>query len=171
MGINFKRWGRLGHSRLGIAGFFEDIPALMVVTIGLAIFIIIVLSVYSNYYTTQVYVKIREDGESFSKAVRSYEGLKSEYWNRDGFFDAKKLMNITAENISRDLHPGYKFSIEIEDVSSYPTKYERKGENAIVSGKDYQKTTKVSVTSGANIFVSDTEIHCARLRVSIWGRA
>ena len=158
------------RTRLGIAGFFEDIPALMVVTIALAIFLIIVLSVYSNYYTSQVYVKMREDGESFSKAVRSYDGLKSEYWNSAGFFDAKKIMSVTAENISRDLHPPYRFSIEIEDVSGYPTKYERKGDNAIISGKEYKAVTKVSVTSGANILVSDIEIHCARLTVSIWGK-
>ncbi len=165
MTMSHPVWSVRGRSRKGVAGFFEDIPALMIVTISLAIFIIIVLSVFSTYYNAQVYIKMREDGESFSRAVRSYDGLKADYWSRAGVFDSKKLISASAENISRDLHTSYRFSIEVEDVSEYQTKYSTK----IISGLEFATSTKITVTSGANIYVSDTELHCARLRVSIWG--
>ena len=106
------------EDRKGVAGFFEDIPALMVVTIGLAVFLFSLASGLSGYLHHHEALKEHGEGVDLVQALRSYQGLI--YEDLEGVLDGEKVSTITFEELILDLDPrhlGYDYTIQITDLS------------------------------------------------------
>ena len=150
----------------GTAGFFEDIPALIIVILTFVLFIGLAASIFQSTLETREYDTFAQEVNNFIEKVRGYEGLT--HSGIVGLFDAHKVRNITASYIKRDLRPDYDFSITILDVSGYPfncsmnlSSEEWNPDRGLEVGKS------VACTSVA-IWVSDEEIHAAKMVVAIW---
>lgn len=154
---------KLQKDRRGVAGFFEDIPILIVVTIGIGIFMLSAINAYTSYVSGQRNIKLADDCWQFSETVRSYEGLLYEPKLQSGLFDCYRVQTLNITTLARDLHPDFKYQIQIVDVSDYPAKY-----NLTLESSKPPVSGKYTIKSAVNIVVSDSEIHPAQLIVTIW---
>ena len=109
----------LGKNRRGVAGFFEDIPALIVVVLGVGIFLASMIKAFTYYQTSQYENEPEEEAQRLFEAFISYPALKREGY-KDGTFDVGKLRNLTMEQLKRDIYTDYEYWIYIKDVSFYP---------------------------------------------------
>ncbi|MEM2899467.1 MAG: hypothetical protein QXT63_01630 [Thermoplasmata archaeon] len=155
-------------SRKGVAGFFEEIPALILATIGMSIFFITALMAYSNYMGQQETIKFIDDANAFSKAIRNYKGLVYDADGHpiEGRFDHYKVPNLNVTNVSKDLNVKIKnrhFIVKIEDVSDYDTHY-----NVTIESSSREGLRRTEVLSTVYIRVTDDESHLARLTTVIW---
>ncbi len=156
------------RARKGVSGFFEEIPALILATIGMSIFFITAIMAYSNYMGQQESQKFIDDADAFSKAVRNYKGLvyDADGHPLEGRFDAFKVPNLNVTNVTKDLNvkiKGRHYIVTIQDVSDYDKHYDISIESSSREG-----TRRTQVISTAMIRVSDDESHLARLTTVIW---
>jgi hypothetical protein len=150
----------------GIAGFFEDIPVLIVVTIATGIFLGSLVSAYVNYLDQFEYRNMRENVTDFSDALRSYGGFIYEY--EEGVFEGDKLISVDERTLQEDFNEstlGYHYQVAIIDTSDYPN-----SNNYTISfgnSNPPMKVNKYTVTSSVLIKV-DEKFHAAQMIVTIW---
>jgi hypothetical protein len=170
--LKHGRFSRCRGFRSGraTAGFFEEIPAFLVMTIGLAIFFISFFNAYSLYAASTSLEKKVADGHSFNEQVREYQGFVYDADNNPlaGRYDYFKVLNQTVANISKAISPGeYQFVIEIKDVSDY---------SRFMCDKVFKTRDppvgieKQTVTAPIRVRVSHNEVHAAQLTTSIWSQ-
>jgi len=151
----------------GVAGFFEDIPALIVVIIGFGIFLLSMVNAFVAYQAQQNSFRMHQENVEFSQAIRSYDKLT--YNNMEGVFQGEKILNTsTWGKIKNDFHPvalGYDYRIIINDVSDYPDKFLFK--KNFQTSPPPSRTSKYTVTSSVVINVGEF-YHPAQLIVTIW---
>lgn len=162
--------GRGPKSESGIAGFFEDIPTLIIITVSLSIFLLSIAQSFASYSRFQDISRFEQECMELSEKVRAYDGLVYDKWMVPGVFDKSKMENLTPEKVSEDLYIRWDYQIEIIDVTGY---YEFSYNLTInstpmptVPGVDY--TTKQSIYSSVNIWVQEDEVHAGHMIVSIW---
>ncbi|MEW5761106.1 MAG: hypothetical protein AB1779_10120 [Candidatus Thermoplasmatota archaeon] len=156
------------RERTGVIGFFEDIPALIVITIALGIFFVGALTAYTTHTRYQEHADFIRDGYKFSKSIRNYDGLKYDLNPQDSVFYAPKVTTLSVKNITNDLNVKYNFLIQINDVSDYPKKYSIEIKTSPIPETKSLKVGKTVVSSSVCILVSENEIHPAILTVAIW---
>lgn len=161
---------RFCKDRAGVAGYFEDIPALIVVIVGLGIFMASVTNAFV-YYTGRQYVDEPDEGRRLLDNVLSYHGIKRNGY-KDGTFDRAKLRNITIDRIKRDILTELEFRIYIEDVSDYPDRENFTFETSPGTGGDlYFFLTyryPVNIFTSLDMHQTQTAIHPAVLTLSVW---
>ncbi len=150
----------------GVAGFFEDIPTLIVVIIGFGIFLLSIVNAFVTYQAQQDSFRMHQESVEFSQAIRAYDKLT--YNSMEGIFLGDKILDISDKTIESDFHPdalGYDYRIIINDVSDYP--------DSILYKKTFQtvsppsRASKFTVTSSVVIRVGDN-YHATQLIVTIW---
>jgi len=161
-------------SSKAVAGFFEDIPALLIVTIGISVFIVSALYIFNLYIEYHRGPDIVEDREAFIHTLRTYEGLQYDKTKQDGMFDPNKIKVIMGENITRDLHPNFRFYIEIYDVSDSfepVNRTRRPGEGGAINNSELPQSPLIEIAAGytaVNIMMPLGDVHAARMEVWIW---
>lgn len=150
----------------GVSGFFEDIPALIVVILGFGIFLASIANAFVTYQAQQDSFRMHEKSLEFTRAIRGYDKLTYNYM--EGIFEGKKLLGISNETIEEDFNPdrlGYDYRIIVNDVSDYP--------NSNLYVKSFQtsslhlKSSKYTIASSVVIKVEE-HYHSAQLIVTIW---
>ena len=155
----------------GSTGFFEDLPAMVIVIITVVMFFSLTFNVLQTSFEDRKAISISEKAMDFTVQLRGYQNLTHE--NIEGLYDAHKVRDLGVENITRDIWPtygseGFEFSIQIIDVSSYHFNCSR-----TLATQEWNNTRglligKAVVSTGIAIWVSDEEIHGARMVVTIW---
>jgi hypothetical protein len=149
-----------------VSGFFEDVPTLAIVIVGIALFLSAVVASYSAYLEHQHKIEFFNKAYKFANAVRAYDGLT--YDGKEGVFECNKIIFLTSDNISRDLQPGYPFQIVIEDKSDYHIKYETNISTAKKYPAELMREGMQVIVLSINIWVSEEEVHPGRLIVTLW---
>jgi hypothetical protein len=150
----------------GIAGFFEDIPVLIVVTIATGIFLGSLVSAYVSYLDQFEHRNMHNNALDFSDAIRSYEGLVHEH--EEGVFEGEKLVSLDERALQEDFNEstlGYHYQVAIIDTSDY-----QNSNNYTTSFGDSNpplKGNKYTVTTSVMIKV-DEKFHAAQMIVTIW---
>lgn len=150
----------------GVAGFFEDIPALIVVIIGFGIFLLSIVSAFISYQTQQESFRMHQESVEFMEAIRIYD--KITYDSKEGIFHGDSIQTITNETLKTDFHPdalGYEYRIIINDVSDYPNKNIYK--KSFQTSAPPSSSSKYTITSSVVIKVGEY-YHAAQLIVTIW---
>ncbi len=148
----------------GTSGFFEELVLFAVVSI---LFVAtLTVAVYYGSMKTAEYEKVEFVNQvyNFVKEIRGYQPLLHD--SVEGLYDYHKIKSVTYDELKRDLIPAFHFYIAIYDVSDYPMKYNATWgnlENSTVYGY-----YRVVVTYPVDIWVSDHEIHAAKLEVVGW---
>jgi len=153
-----------------VAGYFEDIPALIVVLIGVGIFLASVINAFVHY-TSRQYISEPDEGQRLLENVLSYHRIKRDGY-KDGTFDRDKLRNITVERFERDILTELEYEIRIKDVSDYPDRENFTWRTAPGPGDDADLhlvyTYPVNIFTSTELHQTQTTIHGAVLRLSVW---
>ena len=148
-----------------VAGPFEDIPALMIVSIGVAILLV---SLANVFYSFEEEVRGRSGEDIINDliyALRNYDKLTEE-GKGQGIFSAEKLGGLNASLIEIDLNTECDFRIEFQERSSY------------IKGVEYSTQTsdlpdignKEVIWRSTPVGISTTgAIHAGIMTVTIWG--
>ena len=159
-------------NRKGVAGFFEDIPSLIVVIIGVAVFLLTILTTYSTYMANQKIRTLEQDGREFVDALRVYDKLAyvGPEGMQEGVFDREKVISLTADTLESKFNSstlGYGYQVSLVDKSDYQNSekaYNRLWKTGEVPGT----SSKVTITSSVIIWVDCSERHPAQMIVTIW---
>ena len=150
----------------GIAGFFEDIPVLIVVTIATGIFLYSLIHAYVLYLDQLENQKMNENAMDLCKSIRSYDVLICN--SQEGIFLSDKVISLTHESLQEDFNAtelGYNYQISIIDTSDYldSINYTKtfKTSDPPTKGNRYSQTTSVLIKV-------DENYHAAQLLVTIW---
>ncbi len=149
---------------MGIAGFFEDLPALLVVLVGVVVFLLSIAGAYAAYGEYLAQLRFHENAVEFSESVRTYGPLTVN--GEEGKFSAGALNDSTAAQMAIDFHPdmvGLHWNLRVVDVSTYPGKYEWSAGEALPEG-----ASRVAVTSPVTIRNNSDQVHAGRLIVTVW---
>ncbi len=153
----------------GVVGFYEDVPALLIVVVATVIFLASIYSAIGRHEQKTSISDFEREALEFADAVRSSPLLLHE--GEVGRFDATKIQGLESENLTRSLnYPDFFYRVEITDVSNYSVRYNqtwsREPEHNFTA-EDYQEGRKVIYLS-VNIVVDTNEVHTARMRVEVW---
>ena len=147
----------------GSSGFFEEVVLFAIVSI---LFVAsLAVAVYYEGLKNVEYQKVEFVNEvhNFVNELREYQKLIHD--SVEGLYDHHKITGVTWEEIRRDLNPNFNFTIYLIDVSDYKVKYNASwGHTENMSYAYY----KIVVYYPANIWVTDYEIHAAKLKVIAW---
>lgn len=159
---------RMKFNNHGVAGFFEDIPALIVVIIGIVFFVSCITASFI-FYTQQQYDREDEKGEQLLEALLSYNGLKAS-GKKDGTFDLVKLRGMEPEILGRDIHTTLDYQLEIIDVSDYPQKENFTFLCGTLHGTEssYVELLPVNIYAVTSAGDRETRTHAALLRLTYW---
>jgi len=153
----------------GVVGFYEDVPALLIVVVGTVIFLSSLYAAIGRYDRRKDISDFEREAIEFAEAVRASPILTHE--NRIGQFDASKVQGLDSENFTRSFNdPDFHFRVTLTDVSNYSYQYNKTWVNEPeynLTEESYEKGRKV-VHLSVNIVVDTDEIHPARLRVEVW---
>lgn len=150
----------------GAAGFFEDIPVLIVVLIATGIFLYSLVHAYVVYLDNLENQKMVDEAVGFQDAVRGYEGLIVEF--EEGVFSGDKLISLSLEDLTEDFNPlvlGYNYQVTIIDTSSYQNSLDYT--KSFATSEPPARGDRYSVTTSVLILVEDT-YHAGQLAVTIW---
>jgi len=110
------------RGKKGVAGFYEEIPAMVLVILGVTLFLLSVVHVVSLYLSTTTKETIQDECYQLSRLVRSYEKImyNGTYSMNpvSGIFDIDKINNLTNTTVLKDLHSTHKYKIAIEDLEN-----------------------------------------------------
>ncbi|UCE73450.1 MAG: hypothetical protein JSV56_10520 [Methanomassiliicoccales archaeon] len=150
----------------GIAGFFEDIPVLIVITIATGIFLFSLVHAYVAYLDQLEHQRMHENAQRFCKSIRSYSDII--YTSEEGVFLGEKITSLTIEALEEDFSTrelGYEYQVSIIDTSDYPNSvnYTRsyRTSNPMHTASRYSVTTSVLIKE-------DDCYHAAQLIITIW---
>lgn len=150
----------LARDESGIAGFYEDIPVLIVVTIGISIFLLSMIHSYGIYAEYKESTALYDECFDLSRSIRSYDAIlvNGSYTGEPtvGRFDANKLSTVEF-----DLHTEHNYSVSIVDIESGT---EWNYGDVIPSDTMIKKvvTTSVAIQMDANT------VHLGKLIVTVW---
>lgn len=159
--------GRLQGDRRAAAGFFEDLPALVVVVVATSLFLGFVIGTYRTYLREEAHSSFTENVRSFARKARSCP-----VWLHDGvpgLFDAHAMVETSLWNLSRELRfPDYSVRITISDLADYPVHYNASLER-LVKGPDAKlRYGTVVLVLPVALWVTDDEVHAGRMTVEGW---
>jgi len=163
---SWLRW-----DRRGVAGFFEDIPALIVIVTGVGIFLSSMINAFTNYQNKQYEDEPEEETQILLESVISYSKLKRSGY-KDGTFDLGKLRKMTSENLTRDIHSDFEYEVKVEDVSDYPDKQnftfntseKPTGDVDLIVSLHYP----INIYTSTELHQKETSIHGAILTITMW---
>ena len=150
----------------GVAGFFEDIPTLIVVIIGFGIFLLSMVNAFVAYQAQQNTFRMHQENVEFAQAIRAYDKLT--YNDQEGVFLGDKVLAISNGTMEQDFNStalGYDYRIMINDVSDYPDSNTYK--KTVQTSSPPSRTSKFTVNSPVVIKVGEY-YHAAQLIVTIW---
>ncbi len=147
--------------------YLEEVPALLVIVLGLSIFILSIAQAHVAYAVQAGNVRNQELSWQFTNAIAAYEELT---WDdKNGVFDSVKVCTLPDSTLLREFDPdvlGFEYRISIMDVSGYPLEHRysyQVGSGQVPVSGDVFTTVRPAV-----IRHSGGEYHAAHLVVSIW---
>jgi len=149
----------------GIAGLFEDLPALIIVLVAIGLFTYSAASGYSNHLETKGSERLVNNLSEFKNSLRNYEKISVS----DGTFNESLLSDLTVEELIADYDPrtmGFEYHIGIVDLSRYPGS----SSNDRIFSSDSIPTNKniFSMMTPILIKAGPKELHHSIMTISIW---
>jgi hypothetical protein len=157
-----KSWGKDG-----VGDVSEELPALLVVLVALAIFISGVAQAYSSYLEREKTLDRNEKIRSFLSTLSSDPALTEE--GRIGIFDYAALVDVNSTKHVLDAYSagkiGFHFSIRISDASrSFRLPNVTFQDEPALEGSE-----TVALSSPCNIIDADGFVRPALIAVNAWG--
>ena len=156
----------LRRDRDGVIGPFEDLAALLVVIIAIALLMGSVSFSVLNAREDADQARFLRDAQRLLRGPRAAENLT--YAGSEGVFDGGKVKNVNA-SIQGELQPdhiGVAYDFSIIDIGGYPTSanYTRHD----VTGAAPPGSGWITLYSTVVIRVGPDEVHGAQLIITCW---
>jgi hypothetical protein len=170
--VRKKAHRQIRKNTKGVAGFFEDIPSLIVVVIGVAVFLVTILASYSAYMANQKIRTLEQDCRELVDALRVYDKLAyvGPEGMQEGVFDKEKVISLSTDTLKSKFDTaslGYGYRVSLVDKSDYQNSekaYNKLWKTGDVPGSG----STITITSSVIIWVDCSERHPAQLIVTIW---
>ena len=158
---------------MGVAGPFEDIPSLIIVTVGLGVFLLSLVQVYTIYGESVALSQMNEEANDISRAVRSYDKLlvNGSYTAQptEGRFDSEKLNMMTSEQLTKDIVIEYKFNVTVIQFSHLDENGDKIMDGKWGYGSDIPDDKPLSkVSTPVVIKVNEGLYMLGQLNVTVW---
>jgi hypothetical protein len=161
---------RLRRGRRAVAGFFEEIPAAVVVITAFLLFMSAMIGGLRTYNQELGASNFAFQANSFLEELEGYKNLT--YLNQQGVFEAAKVTTLTVSNITYDFHPPFNYNVTIIDLSNYTVKYNMSlATSSFPTTSASLKVGMVRESTTVSIWVPELtfdEFHAALLTVTIW---
>ncbi|MFA5772043.1 MAG: hypothetical protein WC974_04870 [Thermoplasmata archaeon] len=151
----------------GVAGFFEDIPALIVVTIGVGIFLTSIVTIYPKYIESEQNTDFMRESFNVAETIRASDDILYEPDMQNGVFDAYKVQKMDSQQLNQTVHTELRCRIDIIDASDYPTKYNKTTQN-FEDSEVPNFRMRYSITLPVCIKKSEAEVHPAKMIVTLY---
>jgi hypothetical protein len=158
---------------------FRKILKIRQTLVGVAI-LILVLSIiisYQNYDSLKsAEGSLEENSYNFMVDFSQYDKLTLVHDTGFSAWDVNKFLKLTSAEIILDFQPDFNLLIEVFDVSNYAVKYNRTLQNDLAwSNKGLTALSSrindddgFSISTMVNIYVSPSEVHLAKLKITVW---
>ncbi|MEM4728487.1 MAG: hypothetical protein QXH42_01825 [Thermoplasmata archaeon] len=154
---------RIARDRRGSEGFFEELPAFLVVVVGLAIFFVSIYRIGSSLGEEGELKRLEGDCERLYKAFRSWTPvLERGPISREpltAHIDTVRLGALNDTSLRSGLHPAHNFNITVTDL--------RTGQ-VWGFGKPVPANTGVRVSGPVVVVESSGEHNPGELTVVMW---
>lgn len=157
---------KLARDKNGVTGFFEDLPALAVVLMVFVIYLSLLGGVMDRSTEHHQTINFNEELNEFITQFRSASCLTHD--GITGLFDAHKVMALSLDNLTKEIQVDYDSRIEIRDTSGYYMNYSRTLNTTTIQEEERFSMGKGVGITAVSIWVSDEEIHSARVVITIW---
>ena len=154
------------RSKAGVSGFFEEIPALMLVTVAIAVFLFTAIHGYGNYLDGKENDQMMENARFLSLSIKDCEALVHD---ETGTLNSAKVAALDIDTLRAKYDPGalgYDYQVSIMDKSTYPSALNYTKSVSTVAVPEGEST--YSTTAPISIWVSASEVHQGLLIVTIW---
>lgn len=146
------------------------------ITFGVIILLIGIVISYQNFVNmSDEQLPLQESGHEFMTELHDYDGLKLNPSRGTSIWDANKYLTVTSEDISIDLETETEFLVEVYDLSSYHSSFNRTVDNgqawsSVVLSRvdDSMSDNRFIISTMVNIYVTPEEVHLARVTVTVW---
>jgi len=150
----------------GVAGFFLDLPVLLVIILAMTLFIMTFTNAYFDYRDEIENMKKYENTIDLHRSIQMYDELQYEY--EDGFklghFCMEKLGSMDSETIKKDITTDsrYDFSVIIRNYGGE--------ENWTFVNEDIPERAETYIFYSPVTLVGDTEYdnYIGQLTVILW---
>jgi len=112
--------GNLRHNRRGVGGFFEEIPAFVVVVLSVSLFLVAAYTTYGRMGHDTELSSLQDDCQRLCRAFRGYEGvlekgaISQEPMN--GVFEAGKLDGLDYSTLQGALNVPHLYNLTVFDL-------------------------------------------------------
>lgn len=156
----------VGNSGDAVAGVFEELPALLVVLVGISLFMVSAAHSFSEWGGDQDYASLQEDCQTFTAMVKSSDLLCSE--GKSGCFDMAMLENCSEQEFlstfnSSVLEFEYQVTIQCLNISTGLSTF-----TLSVNSSDMRDALEIATFSTCVSVYNKNKMEAARLSVSIW---
>ena len=149
--------------RKGIGGFTEELPALLVVLVAIALFVASAAQAYASYGSRQATVRDRERVESFAGQLCVAAELT--WHGRLAMFDVASLSDANTSTTFQSLYNssrmGFEYNVTFSDLSGTDSWN-------FASGAGYMAGTKVRIARACNLVDPDGFVRPALITVETW---
>jgi hypothetical protein len=161
---------RLHRGRRAVAGFFEEIPAAVVVITAFLLFMSAMVGGLRTYDQELSASNFASQANSFLQDLEGYKNLT--HLGETGVFEAAKVTSLTVYNITYDFHPPFSYSVKVTDLSNYTNRYDVwLNSSSLPTNPASLKVGLVEESTTVSIWVPELtfdEYHVALLTVTIW---
>jgi hypothetical protein len=109
------------HDRRGIGGFFEEIPAFVVV-LSVSLFLVAAYTTYGRLGQDRELSSLQDDCQRLCRAFRGYEMVlekgQSSMEPRSGVFEEVKLEGLDFSGLEKDLNSPHAYNLSVRDLAS-----------------------------------------------------
>jgi len=157
--------GNLSHDRRGIGGFFEEIPAFVVIVISVSIFLVAAYDTYGRLGQDRELSSLQDDCQRLCRAFRCLgavlEKAPGSMEPKSGVFEAGKLDALDYSTLQGALNSPHLYNLTVRDLST--------GQNwSFGRALPMGASAKVKVSSAAVVAGESGRHDPARLEVVMW---
>jgi len=149
----------------GASEFLEELPALLVVLLGITVFLASSVQAYFSYRDYQDGLRLHQHAVDFSEGVRNYSPL---LWAEEpASFSAGALNESVRAQFHKDFLPerlGFRYSVRVETLKADPT------DSLWWAGEDLPPSTdRAGISSPVTVRSLTGQAHLGLLVVVVWG--
>lgn len=155
---------RLKNNQKGVAGFFEDLPTLIVVLLATALFISSLLNTVITFSEYKENEYMRDSLNRFVEEIRGWDHLVLE---EEGQFIGDRVTGLDRYKLEKAFNTsvrGHQYRVVFDDRSSYPQQF-----NNIVETQEPPRYANIYTKSTTVTIVDEIgNEHLSVMIVSIW---
>jgi hypothetical protein len=148
-----------------------------VIIVGTLILLVSILISYQNFLTySDPEPTLEEKQYHLLNDIVYYQPLQSDPAGLNPTWDLNSYLTLTSAELEEGIKTDLNYIIEVEDISSYPYRFNRTLENGLSWNNLHSSSDPISPSRNAhkthslvNIQINSNEVHLAKVVLTAWG--